>query len=137
MLVSEATVSDGTGDLRIVWFNQRYIGQTVKAGATLRLSGKVTKDRQGLVMTNPETERAGRDATHTARLVPVYPETRGLSSRFLRWQITELFPEVSLDADPIPAENSRNACTCRRLPKHSAICISPARSTKWCSPKSA
>jgi ATP-dependent DNA helicase RecG len=104
MLVSEALVSDSSGTLRVVWFNQRYLKSIVKPGMKLRLSGKITEGERGLSLTNPETERSGRDATHTARLVPVYPETRGLTSRFLRWQITELFEKCGPIEDPVPED---------------------------------
>ncbi|OGI21400.1 MAG: ATP-dependent DNA helicase RecG [Candidatus Moranbacteria bacterium RIFCSPHIGHO2_01_FULL_55_24] len=104
MLVTEISVADDSGTLRVVWFNQRFIATALKVGSAVRLSGKVTADKGGLLMTNPELERAERDATHTGRLVPVYPETRGLTSRFFRWQITALFQKIKAIPDPVPQE---------------------------------
>ncbi len=49
-------------------------------------------------------ERAERSATHTGRLVPVYPETTGLTSKFLRWQIATLFEKLKAIPDPFDAE---------------------------------
>lgn len=104
MLITRATIEDDTGSLRIIWFNQKFIESTVKTGERIRLSGKITQDKEGLMMQSPAFERADRAATHTGRLVPVYPETTGLTSKFLRWQIATLFQKISNVPDPIPFE---------------------------------
>lgn len=102
MFLTEVGLEDASGTLRILWFNERYVAQTLKAGMLIRASGKVTRDRDGLLMTNPAFERSSRDATHTGRLVPVYPETAGLTSRFFRWQLAGLFQKLQTFPDPIP-----------------------------------
>jgi ATP-dependent DNA helicase RecG len=105
MLITEARVEDTSGShLKVLWFNQRFIANSLEEGLAVRLSGKVTRDRDGLLMTSPALEKASRDATHTGRLVPVYSETRGLTSRFFRWQLATLFPKVSDFPDPLPDE---------------------------------
>ena len=107
MFLTEATLEDQSGRMRILWFNQRFVAQTLKEGMVIRASGKVTQDREGLLMTNPAFERSSRDATHTGRLVPVYPETSGLTSRFFRWQLANIFEKLQKSEafpDPVPAE---------------------------------
>lgn len=103
LLLTEAVVEDRTGTLRAIWFNQRFVQTVLKEGQSVRLSGKVVRDRDGLVMQSPAFERAERSATHTGRLVPVYPETTGLTSKFLRWQIATLFEKLKTIPDPIDA----------------------------------
>lgn len=104
MLLTEATITDASGQIRLVWFNQRFVSQSLETGMTIRVSGKVSHDREGLLMQNPAFERSSRDATHTGRLVPVYPETAGLTSRFFRWQLTGIFQKLTDFPDPIPAD---------------------------------
>ncbi len=104
MLLTEATLSDATGTIRLIWFNQRFVSQTLKTGMTIRVSGRVTHDHDGLLMQNPAFERSTRDATHTGRLVPVYPETAGLTSRFFRWQLAGIFQKLTDFPDPVPEE---------------------------------
>ena len=104
MLLTEAIIEDASGQLRLLWFNQRFVSQTLKAGAVIRVSGKVTRDNKGILITNPAFEQATRDATHTGRLVPVYPETAGLTSKFFRWQLATLFQKLSDIPDAIPEE---------------------------------
>lgn len=104
LLITRAEIRDDTGVLPIIWFNQRFVETVVKTGERIRLSGKVTKDKHGLTMQSPAFERAERSATHTGRLVPVYPETTGLTSKFLRWQIATLFQKIDSIPDPLPPE---------------------------------
>lgn len=104
MFLTEVTLEDASGKIRLIWFNQRFVAQTLKAGMTIRVSGKVTSDRQGLLMQNPAFERSTRDATHTGRLVPVYPETAGLTSKFFRWQLTTIFQKLTNFPDPVPED---------------------------------
>lgn len=104
ILITKAVIEDASGHLRLLWFNQRFVSQTLKAGMAIRASGKVTKDREGLLMTNPAFEKSARDATHTGRLVPVYPETAGLTSKFFRWQMANIFQKLKIFPDPVPQE---------------------------------
>lgn len=104
LLLTEATIEDQTGTVRVIWFNQRFVQNVLKEGSSVRLSGKVSRDRSGLVMQSPAFERADRSATHTGRLVPVYPETTGLTSKFLRWQIATLFEKLENIPDPLDAD---------------------------------
>jgi ATP-dependent DNA helicase RecG len=104
MSITEAIIDDGSDQLRLVWFNQRFVAQTLKEGVLIRVSGKVTQDQKGLLMSNPAFERSSRDATHTGRLVPVYPETAGLTSKFFRWQLAGIFQKLTTFPDPVPEE---------------------------------
>jgi ATP-dependent DNA helicase RecG len=91
MFGTEARVTDGTGSMRIVWFNQTYLAEQLKPDDRIVLAGKVTLNNFGQKsMQNPEWERLqGDELTHTGRLVPVYPLTQGLSQRVLRRAVKE------------------------------------------------
>lgn len=102
MLLTSARLTDDSGSIRLIWFNQKFIGQILAQDMEIRISGKVTKDRLGLVISNPAFERVSRDATHTARLVPTYPETHGITSKYLRYLIATLFKKFETIPDPLP-----------------------------------
>ena len=104
MFLTEATLTDATGNIRLIWFNQRFVAQTLEEGLTIRVSGKVSRDREGLLMQSPAFERSSRDTTHTGRLVPIYPETAGLTSKFFRWQLTGIFQKLTEFPDPVPED---------------------------------
>lgn len=83
---------DESGAIDITWFNQTYLTKILNAGDVLSASGKVDWFGQKIVLSSPEYEvlRAAGEhqpGLHTGRLVPVYPETEGLSSKWLRGRI--------------------------------------------------
>lgn len=103
MYITEARIQDETGEIKVIWFNQPYINDTLTEGKNIRLSGKVSADASGLYFSSPVWELESRTPTNTGRLVPVYPETEGLTSRWLRWQMQALLSRSDLDMiDPIP-----------------------------------
>jgi len=89
MSLTEAVVSDNTGSIKVIWFNQPYLIKNILPGKKISLSGKYLSGPNGPYLSNPSYEIMvpGKFLAHTAGLVPVYPETIGLSSRFLRYYI--------------------------------------------------
>ncbi len=90
--VQEARVSDDTGKLTVIWFNQPYLLRVIHPGDMLHLSGNITWFGTKVVMNSPQYEivSATNDSSpslHTGRLVPIYPETEGVSSKWLRGRI--------------------------------------------------
>ena len=104
VFLTEAVIGDDTGEIRAIWFGNRFIAQTLSEGARVRLSGRVAEDGKGFLFQTPDYERSSRAATHTARLIPVYPEIGGISSRFFRWQIMELLGRIQDIPDPVPED---------------------------------
>ncbi len=91
---TEAVFSDETGNVRAVWFGNRYVAKTLKVGARVAVSGSVEAYRGRLQFASPEFEVLDRKDSliHTGRLVPVYPLTEGLTARRVRtivWQALE------------------------------------------------
>lgn len=82
--ITEVIVSDGTGFLRLSWFNQPWVASRMKPGLQLVLSGKVDMYLGRLVMTNPEWEPLEQEHLHTNRIVPVYPLSAKITQRWLR-----------------------------------------------------
>ncbi len=84
MTVTEAIIFDGTGRLRITWFNQKWITDKVVRGMQIVVSGKIDMYLGKLVMTNPAWEEIEKDHLNTNRIVPVYPLTARLTQNMLR-----------------------------------------------------
>ncbi len=109
MKLTEALVSDGTGSLRITWFNQPWIANRLKPGQPIVLSGKVDQYLGKLTMSNPEWEPVEQRQLHTNRIVPVYPLTAGISGKWLRRVIHSVVQRLaSRVPDPLP-ESVRTA----------------------------
>src|SRR3989344_3807303 len=91
LCITRAHVADKTGKIEALWFNQPYIIQTLKPGDTVNLSGKLMGESLFPTMKSPEFELVREGVSvHTARIVPVYPETKGLSSKRLRAVISRV-----------------------------------------------
>jgi ATP-dependent DNA helicase RecG len=106
MSLTEALVKDPTGSVRVIWFNQPFLIKNLAEGKKVSLSGKYAMGPKGPYLSNPsyETIMPGKTATHTAGLVPIYPETTGLGSRFLRYYIKLILPAITLIKEPLPYE---------------------------------
>ncbi|MCJ7570209.1 MAG: ATP-dependent DNA helicase RecG, partial [Anaerolineales bacterium] len=110
MKLTEAVVSDGTGSLRVTWFNQPWIASKLKPGQGIVLSGKIDQYLGRLTMSSPEWEPLERHQLHTNRIVPVYPLTAGVSGKWLRRVIHSVVQRLaSRIPDPIPAEIRQSA----------------------------
>jgi len=79
-----SVIADASGTIEAVWFNQPYLARQLRAGRRIVLSGKVDEYLGRLIFQSPVWEPVERELIHTARLVPVYPLTRGITSRWLR-----------------------------------------------------
>ncbi len=96
MFLTTALVKDKTGSIKVVWFNQPYLINTLQAEDGVYLAGKTSKGPKGMYLSNPSYEKISSRKSdksklvHTGRIVPVYPETEGLSSRWLRFILKPL-----------------------------------------------
>ena len=103
MQITEAVVSDGSGALRISWFNQPWLSKRLREGMQIVLSGKIDQYLGRLVMNSPEWEPIEQQNLHTNRIVPVYSLTANITQRWLRqlmYQVVSYWaPRVQ---DPMP-----------------------------------
>ncbi|TSC56933.1 MAG: ATP-dependent DNA helicase RecG [Parcubacteria group bacterium Greene0714_21] len=100
--LTSAILKDATGSLRIVWFSQPYLAEYFTNGDVVLVAGKVTRDKDGIAFVNPSHEKDRSSLTHVGRIIPVYPETRGLSSRWLRTIIKRVLATISEIPETLP-----------------------------------
>jgi ATP-dependent DNA helicase RecG len=112
--VVDAYFSDDSGRMKAMWFNQPFMVKNLLPGEEYVLSGKVQRQsrRAGVAMMNPALERGDRAGFHTGRLVPIYAETAGLTSRWLRPRVSQALPSAEQMTDELPEEVARR----QRLP---------------------
>lgn len=98
-----ADIADGSGKLRVSFFNQAWRERQLTAGTEAAFFGKVEMFRGARQMTNPVVDLIG---TRTGRIVSIYPQSEkaGVSS----WDLGELVAQVLRRcrdrglADPVP-----------------------------------
>ncbi len=106
-LITKALIEDGTGTLQAIWFNQRFLTRTLKPGYEVFLSGKVDDSSYGPQMTQPVYERAtksGDQATHTARIVPIYSLTSSVTQKQLRYLLKKVLPLANSIQEWLPED---------------------------------
>src|SRR4030042_6061000 len=103
--IQKGFLADATGQMEFIFFNQPYLTSVFKKGAFVSLSGTVEPDGYRRLLKSPEYEllqaqslklKAKSYMIHTGRLVPVYPETAGVSSKWLRSRIAPLLLKSGL-----------------------------------------
>jgi len=112
IVLTQATLADETGKIKVIWFNQPYLVNTFKKGDYACLAGKVTKKDSSKYLSNPAYEKipanfrmVNSELTHTGRLIPVYPETEGLSSKWLRFIIKPALAKLENQLfEPLPQQ---------------------------------
>ncbi|MBI4760805.1 MAG: ATP-dependent DNA helicase RecG [Chloroflexota bacterium] len=106
----EVILSDGTGALRLSFFNQPWLANRFKPGDAFAVSGKVDQYLGRLVMNNPEHEAVDAESLNTNRIVPIYPLAERITQKWLRarmWDVVTYWaPAVP---DPLPESVRRAA----------------------------
>lgn len=91
MIITRAILSDSHGQISAIWFSQPYLLQNLKKQSQWIFSGKVSYDWQQkkMVLASPIYEKDGR-------ILPIYPETKGVTSKYLRKIIYQSTKSVTI-----------------------------------------
>lgn len=111
LTIQKAHITDGTGSLEVIWYNQRFIPATIHPKDSISVSGQVKKFKNTLTLEAKAFEKLSfgdQTPIHTARLTPLYSEKKGLSSRVIREKVHYVL-EASGDKIPeiLPPEMQR------------------------------
>lgn len=89
--IQRIVIWDNTGEIECIWFNQIYIAKIIHEGDILRIAGRVkySGNKKTISVKDYEVIIEGKKPIHIASIVPIYSETRGLSSKWIRNRIFE------------------------------------------------
>lgn len=97
--IVEAVVSDGSGSIKAVWFNQPWLAKQLEPGTHLRIFGKF---RSGGLQVREHAVIAASGEASRAGTVSVYAGTEGLKSQRIR-ELVEATRPGELDViEPLP-----------------------------------
>ena len=102
--ITEAVASDDTDSVRLIWFNQPYRESGIKKGQKYYISGSFELSHRRLQIMNPSIELESDFPINTARIIPVYRQTKGLKSNVIRKIIAELRPLTKFLVETMPSE---------------------------------
>lgn len=109
--IQKAIISDGSKSIECIWFNQPFVVKNIKKGDRVSIVGRVSNSRgdKTLIVFDYEVLKDGDLAIHTQGLVPIYPETRGLSSKWIRNRIYNLILDLNNEIiDYLPSSVLKN-----------------------------
>jgi ATP-dependent DNA helicase RecG len=103
--VTEVAITDDTGVLVGVWFNQSYLAQRFRPGERVAFAGRVTMEYGLRQMKSPFVERLGEaeGSSWLGRILPVHPATEGLSTNWVRRLVSEALDQYGDVPDHLPA----------------------------------
>lgn len=106
--LTKALIGDETGKILAIWFNQPYLKNSLKENNYVLLLGKAAVGADGLYLQNPlyEKNSAGEELL---KFFPVYPLTKGVTSRWLRYLIKIIFHQGVVLEEFLPKEIVRRA----------------------------
>lgn len=116
--MAEGEISDLSGKIKIIWFNQAYLAKMINDGDNVKMTGKVTEGKHGKYLANPEFEKTPdmpidvHDTLFTKEnpvsgfSYPIYRETKGITSKWFYHAIEKILKEKTLDEikDYIPED---------------------------------
>ncbi len=112
--VAEGRIRDESGSIKVMWFHQPYLAKKFAEGTPVKAVGKITGTSGKLYLANPAVERIDPTSYHPVqtkrdgdeKIFAVYPESRGVTSLWVRHALERLFAGGALEKieDPIPEE---------------------------------
>ncbi|HEY3269618.1 MAG TPA: ATP-dependent DNA helicase RecG [Geothrix sp.] len=110
MALTEALLEDGTGSLRLIWFNQPYLARALKVGDRLLAFGPLSVGRHGLEMRSPQFELMGRgeDIGWVRRFLPLYRKLGPLPGRARQKLVQEALERAHAAEEWLPLELAKD-----------------------------
>lgn len=100
--ITTATLTDDTGKLQAVWFNQPYRETQLKSGEEFYFSGEFEFSYNRYQLTNPSAEKVSDMPIQTDRLLPIYRSIKGLKNTVVRKVLAELRPYILMLPETLP-----------------------------------
>lgn len=133
MTLYKVTVTDDESDLLLTFFNNRFVQNLLLPGETYLFRGRMNGSLLRKEMTSPEFLPQGK----AAQMIPVYPQTEGLTSRQIASAVQNallLLPDPLHDPLPYTIRQQYELCHLRfamwnihRPPDESALAVARRR----------
>lgn len=85
--LTRATVSDESGKLEVIWFNQTYLPKSLPGGSTVKLYGEISLNSKKPQFVSPEYEAYSEEENPNSPYLPVYSTTSGISNKWIKGKI--------------------------------------------------
>lgn len=98
--IQKALVSDPSGSINLIWFNQPYLSQTLTVGSTFSFAGEISLYQNKKTIITPIFGQY-----NTGKIIPIYPQTEGLTSNWFRKVIPNIPINITETLPPTIVKN--------------------------------
>ncbi len=103
MTIYSMIVSDDSGVMTVVWYNNRFVKGAFSTGEKCILYGKINMAGNKIEMVNPIFEKEGKER-FTGKIVPIYPLTENLNQKTVQSVMELAIKEAGRLDEYIPCE---------------------------------
>ncbi len=105
MKIFEAVIEDGTGSIKLVWFNQPYLAEQIARGDRLAVYGTPRLTSYSLQIDSPDWEKFEGEGEDEGSIVSIYSKIGTIAPKTLRQLVGRALDEVLPEIDePMPEE---------------------------------
>ena len=101
--IVQATISDMTGKLRLVWYHMPYLKNTLRPDSHFIFRGRVIRKKNGLTMEQPQMFKPEAYEELLSSMRPVYAQTKGLGNKTITSAVEQALAIRTLERDYLPA----------------------------------
>lgn len=101
--IVQATISDMTGKLRLVWYHMPYLKNTLRLDSHFIFRGRVIRKKNGLTMEQPQMFKPEAYEELLSSMRPVYAQTKGLGNKTITSAVEQALAIRTLERDYLPA----------------------------------
>ena len=107
--LTQIEISDGSGKVKALFYNQPFLKNIFQEGDFFSFSGKVIEKKEELILQHPIYEKIPKipyfELTHTGKILPIYPEIKGITSKWIREKLKKIIEkEVHIIEEFLPPE---------------------------------
>ena len=101
--IVQATISDMTGKLRLVWYHMPYLKNALRPDSHFIFRGRVIRKKNGLTMEQPQMFKPEAYEELLSSMRPVYAQTKGLGNEMITSAVEQALAFRTLERDYLPA----------------------------------
>jgi ATP-dependent DNA helicase RecG len=104
MRLFEAILDDGSGSVKLIWFNQPYLADQIKRGDRLSVYGAPRQSHGPLTIESPDWEKFEGAEDDEGAIVPIYSKVANIPPKALRKMVAAALETLPLIDDPLPGD---------------------------------
>ena len=101
--IVQATISDMTGKLRLVWYHMPYLKNALRPDSHFIFRGRGIRKKNGLTMEQPQMFKPEAYEELLSSMRPVYAQTKGLGNKMITSAVEQALAFRTLERDYLPA----------------------------------